>query len=159
MTSYLAKHPLWSCLGNPLSATVLLQSYCLNACLHNFHWCIQPNVLVLLLLLELFFPFLLGDSVDLNSDLPRNILPECSTLSVLVPLIRLRICVINFLILLIGLPLILDLFLLLLISLCLLPVAMSFTGCPIATILMILSRDLILSYLLCDLVVMRLATY
>jgi hypothetical protein len=37
--------------------------------------------------------------------------------------------------------------------------AMSLTGRPIATILMILFRDLILSYLLFDLVAMRVATY
>jgi hypothetical protein len=138
---------------------VLLRSYFLNACLRNFRRCVQPDALVLYPLSELFFPLALGDSVDLNSDRLRDVLPEYSTRSVSVPLIRLRIRVINFLILLIGLPLILDLFLLLLISLCLLPVAMSLTGRPIATILRILSRDLILSYLLRDLVVMRLATY
>jgi hypothetical protein len=124
---------------------VLLQSYFLNVYLYNFCRYVQLNVLVLCLLLELFFLPFLGDSVDLNSDSPCNVLPKCSTLSVSVPLIRLRTRVINFLILLIGLPLILDLFLLLLISPCLLPMAMSLTGRPIATIPLILLRDLIFS--------------
>jgi hypothetical protein len=126
---------------------VLLQSYLLNVSLCTLCWCVQPNVLVLLQLSELFFPFLLGDSVDLDSDLPCGVLPKCSTLSVFVPLIMLHICVIYFLILLIGLPLILNLFLLLLISLCLLPTAISLTGCPIAITLMILSGDLILIFM------------